>query len=203
MCECVVVVLSVSLCSSNPWPIPMPYNCALFHGSLLLMPYKLICGYFFFIHPLAMKLSNHYLNINEVILFEKECYTQDPNSCPLESKESLPTPNITMLSHWRFYMMFKFKALVINDVTQIWFKCEPLPILHWKSCSGVFNWGLFLKLSDFFFCNAKNQREMFHRFLKQVVNLSCYTTIYLSCVWYVQGTFLPAVWARKLIDIHQ
>ena len=29
-------------------------------------------------------------------------------------------------------------------------------------------------LSYFFFCNAKTQRGLFHRFLKQVVNLSCY-----------------------------
>ena len=28
-------------------------------------------------------------------------------------------------------------------------------------------------LSYFFFCNAKTQRGLFHRFLKQVVNLSC------------------------------
>ena len=41
----------------------------------------------------------------------------------------------------------------------------------------------FLKLSDFFF-NAKTQRELFHRFLKQVVNLSC-----LSCFKAIAGLF--------------
>ena len=33
---------------------------------------------------------------------------------------------------------------------------------------------LVFKTVHFFFCNAKTQRGLFHRFLKQVVNLSCF-----------------------------
>ena len=46
------------------------------------------------------------------------------------------------------------------------------------------NW--FLKLSIFFFCNAKTQRGLFHRFLKQVVNLSCY----IRCSFFLCKIFL-------------
>ena len=53
---------------SKPWPCPMPYNCALFPGSLLLIAFSKQQMYF----PLQFLKFTKYFN--SVYDFNEECY---------------------------------------------------------------------------------------------------------------------------------